>query len=752
MNEPKGMTNRPEATWPSVPVVASDVVVENRGPSANYWQVLKRKKRLLLAGTMGGSILGFCATLPALQVYQARTSMEIAGMNENFLNIKQSDPVSYAESRNDGTDLETQIAILKSNSLRERVSAKLGGVPQRTKPATLLEKLGLDQRRQAADPSLALSMAAASVRVTPTPWSRVIEVAVDSTSPAMAADFANTLVNEFIEQNIETRWQSSLRTEHWLTRQIEDMRIKLEQSESKLQEYARQAGLLSANDKSSVSEDRLRQVQQQLSSAQSELVAKQARNEMLGSNPEGTVPDVLNDEAIQGFEQKIADLRRQVAELTVTYTKESSQVRRLMAQIETMEQARDKAVKMIAQRIRNEYEEAQRKTGLIENEFQMLKAQVSSEGQRSVEYSLLKGEVESNRNMYEAMLRQLKQSSIASAMRASTVRVVDPAEKPDQPYKPNRERAAILGAIAGCFVCVGLVVLRQYTDRAIRDPGEVVAWTGIPELGLIPSYKAGRRAAYQPFKAAVMHGLPGSGRRRSSPAVELTSWQSSSSRIAESFRATLMSMLFARHNGDRPRTLVVTSAGPMEGKSTVAANLGVVLAQMGIRVLLIDADLRKPRLHTIFGIEAQMGLIGVLDRMRASEEETEDEICVRATELPGLSLLPAGGTTADSTSLLYGDRLAKLLRRLRDRYDMVLVDTPPMLEIPDARIIGRVADATILVVRAGVTTRTAVTAASQRLADDGIDLMGAIVNDWNPANSSTGYYGYSARYYASTAN
>jgi uncharacterized protein involved in exopolysaccharide biosynthesis len=200
---------------------------------------VKRKKGLLLAGTIGGSILGFCATLPALRVYQARTSVEIAGVNEDFLNIKQSDPVSYAESRSDGTDLGTQIRILTSDSLRARVAAKLGGTPPQAKSETLLEKLGLDRRRQADDPGEALSIATTSVRVTPSPDSRVIEVTVDSTIPSVAANFANTLVNEFIEQNIEARWQSSLRTGQWLTRQIEDMRVKLEQSESKLQEHAR---------------------------------------------------------------------------------------------------------------------------------------------------------------------------------------------------------------------------------------------------------------------------------------------------------------------------------------------------------------------------------------------------------------------------------------------------------------------------------------------------------------------------------
>jgi capsular exopolysaccharide synthesis family protein len=229
-------------------------------------------------------------------------------------------------------------------------------------------------------------------------------------------------------------------------------------------------------------------------------------------------------------------------------------------------------------------------------------------------------------------------------------------------------------------------------------------------------------------------------------------WQARSSRIAESFRATLMSMLFARQHDKQPRTFVITSPSPMEGKSTVVANLGVVLAQMGVRVLLIDADFRKPRLHTIFGLEPQRGLIDILKAMQAGAKETESETCIRATELSGLSVLPAGGSTSESTSLLYGDRLAKLIERLRDQYDTLLVDTPPMLEIPDARIIGRVVDTTILVVRAGATTRSAASAASQRLADDGIDLLGAIINDWNPSNSSTGYYGYHARYYTNSAS
>ena len=167
--------------------------------------MLKRKKGLLVAAIIGGSILGFCATLPALRVYQARTSVEIAGINENFLNIKESDPVNYAESRSDGTDLGTEIAILTSNSLRARVVAKFGGAPPQAKSETLMEKLGLDRRKQADDPGQALSLAAASVHVTPSPDSRVIEVTVDSTNPSIAANFANTLVNEFIEQNIEAR-------------------------------------------------------------------------------------------------------------------------------------------------------------------------------------------------------------------------------------------------------------------------------------------------------------------------------------------------------------------------------------------------------------------------------------------------------------------------------------------------------------------------------------------------------------------
>ena len=745
---PEAMQERSDRASPSLPVNSEFLLNTSSNPhedSRRYWQALKRKKLVLVGAAIGGAILGFVGTLPAVSVFQAHASVEVAGINGNFMNIKQSDPVNYADSEHDSTDLQTQVLVLRSDSLNARVQSKLRTTTSRASSETLLRKLGPNYVPLTADIGKALAMATKSLRAWPSPSSRVIQITVDCTDPSIAADYVNTLVNEFIEQNIEARWQSSLRTSQWLTRQIDDMRIKLEQSENKLQEYSSQAGLLFSNDKSSVAEDHLRQLQVQLSTVQADRIAKQTRLEMLSVSPADSVPDILEDDTIRAYREKIADLQRQMADLSPTYAPESTRIRRIQAQVESLQQANAEVRTMIGRRIRNEYTEALSREHMVEADFRAQTSQVSSEGERMIRYNILKGDVDSNRQIYDTMLQQLRQSAIASAMRASNIRVVDAATKPEHPYRPNRDQASLAGAIAALILCAAAIVLRQYTDRVIRDPGEVVAWTGVPELGLIPDYRIGHLSRYRASRTPLVQRSSRDGSDPSLSITDLKAVQRERSRVSECFRSTLTSMLFARQNGGRPRTVVITSASPREGKSTVTANLGIALAQVGIRVLLIDADLRRPCLYKLFDLKPAVGLADLLKATDA--EEVPVDAFIQSTGVEGLSIISAGTESPGSTNLLYCDRFATLVRRLRDRYEIVLVDTPPMLGIPDARLIARATDKTILVVRAGKTTRSAAAAAAQRLADDGIDLLGAIVNAWSPSDSPEGYYGYGARYY-----
>jgi capsular exopolysaccharide synthesis family protein len=278
-------------------------------------------------------------------------------------------------------------------------------------------------------------------------------------------------------------------------------------------------------------------------------------------------------------------------------------------------------------------------------------------------------------------------------------------------------------------------------DRTIQQPGDTSFYLNLPELGIIPSAKFGNG---RHANLAVLNDSENSGQM-----VELVTWRRKPSSIAESFRSTLISILFAAENGTKPKVLVLTSAGPAEGKSTVASNLAIAIAEVGQRVLLVDADLRRPRQHEIFNMDNENGLSNLLRYRIELNGDCSLGGLIRESAIPGLFVLTSGPGITTATNLLYGSYLPELLKYVRDQFDVVLIDTPPMLQIPDARVVGRMADKVIMVIRAGQTTRDAALAARQRFSEDGTEILGTILNDWDPKSSTNGYYSsYNRRYYA----
>ena len=720
-----------------------------RSRKARCFQTLRRNKLLLAGSALLGGLLGYAIVLPQVRIYQARTTIEVSGINESFLNIKQSDPIAAPGTGGDATDIQTQIAILKSDSLRDRVLAKIGTpAPAAREPVTFLTRLGLTRRNGTQASGEAVGMAAQSENIRPIPGTRVIEITIDSTRPGVAATFANTLVNEFIEQNIETRWQSSMRTGEWLSRQLDEMRVKIENSEGRLQQYAKSAGLVFTSDKSSLGEQQLRELQQARSTAETERIAKQSRFEMLQPGAAGAsvaAAENLTDDGLHGYQDKIADLQRMIAELSVIYTPEHAKTKSLQAQLDAVQKSYRAARLALAGKIGDQYREALRKERLLEASYLAQTGQVVSEQEKTTRYNLLKAEAESDRQLYDSLQQQLKQASVASAMKASNIRIVDAAAVPAAPYKPNTPRSVIVGALLGLFGAVGLALLRERSNQTIREVGEVADILGVPELGLIPNARlALSRADQKLLVKNAQLGLPPGGHAYAE--IDLVTWRSSRSIIADSFRSAVTSMLFASFSSKRCQRFVITSASAGEGKSTVVSNLGVAIAEMGDRVLLIDGDLRNPRLQRIFNLEPQPGLSTLLKEAPAGSETPKLDQCVRPTVVPNLFVLPAGQPTSFSSSLLSSARLRETLEKLSTQFDKILIDTPPMLAIPDARILAKHADAVVLVVRAGKTTRDAAVAAYERLLGDGTELVGAIMNDWDPAASAGGYYGYGYKY------
>ncbi len=364
-------------------------------------------------------------------------------------------------------------------------------------------------------------------------------------------------------------------------------------------------------------------------------------------------------------------------------------------------------------------------------------AKLGADGHTSgAAYSRLKGEVEANRKSYETMSQRVNDARIASTASWSNIRLVGPAQPPARPYKPNVPLNLAIGVVGGLVLAIGYVMLQEQTNSGLRVPGEAGTYLTLPELGAIP--KAASRFSTRRLLSSSNGTFD----------VERAVLEQRSSGLSESFRTTLASILSASRNSDHPHMFVVTSSRPMEGKTTVVSNLGIALAEISGKVLLIDGDMRRPRLHKVFGQANSWGLSDVLREKNAIEDLPLDAL-VRKTAVPHLSLLPSGACTDNISGLLYSGRMARLLPRFREEFDYVLVDAPPCLEFADARIMARYAERLLLVVRADHTDKQTAQAAVQRLLLDGIPVMGVILNRWDRArgdvNSYALYYGVNSQ-------
>jgi polysaccharide biosynthesis transport protein len=720
-------------------------------PLLDGWQSVRRWKGIIFLSCFAGAALGLLLTLPQTPVYQATATLEIQPLNPDFLEMRNVSPTS--ESPNDyypDYDIQTQIQIMQSRTLLQKVEDRVKrehhySVAHQDRLAQWKEALGWGNPVSATDEAMAYAQSHLRVRAKPN--TRLVQISCDSANPQLAADFINTLTSEYTDQSLASRWQTTQRTGEWLTRQMEDVRIKLEQSEDGLQAYARETGLMFTSEKDNLAEQQLRQLQEELGKATADRIAKQSKYELASKTPPDSIADVLDDPVLRDDQSKLTDLRRQAAELRYAFTEDYPKLKKLEAQIAALEMAFQKTREDIIQRINNDYQISLKRENLLAANYGNQGRLVREQADKVAHYNILKHEVDTGRQVYDNLLQRVKEANVASALRATNVRVVDAASAPDAPYKPSPGFQMSFGAAGGLCLGIWMAWLKSRIDRTLRDPGQTHLHLGVPLLGLIPSARLSRRKRTHEGrgKTALAAALQAPAR------VELASWQDNASLLAEAFRSTSTSLLFSNRPA-MPRLLVVTSAQPREGKTTTLCNLGITLAAPNRRVLLVDGDLRRPGLSRVFGASGKPGLSNLLSEEVAFAPSAIDSV-IEGTPIPGLFLLPSGPALQLSTTLLSSPKLNMLLDYLRATYDLVMIDTPPMLQIPDARIFGRLSDAVIMVVRAARTTRETAQSALQRLADDGVVATSAVLNDWNPKQSgryavSRDYHNYYSQYYS----
>lgn len=699
-------------------------------------QPLVRYRKTVALCALGGLIVGLLLVIPQKPIYEARALLQIEDYNENFLNMRDVMPTQRSQTE---PFLQTQIRLLESDSLLERVAGRLhlDEKAQEPKPGMFARTLralhlappprpGKDEFLKGLGRNLAVRTEGET---------RIVEINYASEDPQFAADFANAMASEFIAQTLERRINNSQQTGEYLSTQLRDVKAALERSEEALQSYARNAGLLFTGDRDSVAEAKLRQVQEALSKAQDDRAAAEAAYNRVAASPADALPQVQDDNTLRDYRGRLAELNRQLAELSATYTPNYYKVKQIKAQIAALESSLDDGRTSILRRIRNQYDAAANRERILSQLYEKQAGTVATQSGQSVRYNMLKREVDGNRQVYEALLQKVKEAGIASGIRSSNVQVVDPARAPQLPARPNVPLYGAIGLFSGAVVGLTYAFTRKRNDFVIQAPGDISMHLNFPELGAIPD------AAPRLGAAARIPRLLRRGQSldASTHPLELISWHDKHSVLAESFRAALASVLFSGPKGEWPRAIAITASGAGEGKTVVASNFAVALAETNQPVLLVDGDLRRPRLHDVFGLSNERGLSTLLRESTPAKSYTAEALG-QATEVPGLYVLTAGTNSAEAANLLYSPRAAEVFQRLRREFRAIIIDTPP-LAIADARGLARLADGVALVVRADRASPEMTMAALRRLAEDGTWVLGTILNSWDN-RKTPGYSAY----------
>jgi polysaccharide biosynthesis transport protein len=708
-------------------------------PSVNY-SALLRRHRAAVAIIIGGTLLlSVLYTLVSHKVYKSEVILEVTGINQDFMDAKQVDPNSNQITGDQY--IETQTKLLKSPPVVQKTAQILGPKVASAMAAnqgivgTVRGWVGAPATATTAEGEAVVLDMLDDAKIKVDGTSDLISLTVLGPEPQLTADTANTLTEQFIEQAQDARGFSAGNTNKFLESQLGDARKKLQDSENDLQEYARKTGIVIPNEsQESVAADKLRQIQNDLAKAETDEAETKSQVETSKNAPAESMPQVLDDPTLRDNRARLADLRRQRADLSVTLTPANYKIQQLDAAIADLEQQSARQRNNIIRRLGVQNSETARRKALLAQAYQAQLGVVSDQSSKEVRYNILKKEVDANRDIYQSMLQRVKQASIVAALKSSDVRVVSPATPSGSPYRPSLPLNLSLGLLFGIAFTGCYILLRERNDASLRAPGQSVKHLNVPELAVIPSARIGNSERI-PLTLRNLNGAGGAALESkngllsaSSAAVdkEMVQWCQDETMMADAYRSAITSILLSRVNGVSPRVILVTSPRPKAGKTTTVANLGISLAEIGRRVLLIDGDLRRPRLGKLFGLQFATGLSdALLDEGRGAI--TLDSV-IRPSTVPGLYVLPGGSEPANISKLLHSTHLDSLMDVARAEYDFVLIDSPPMMGMADARLLSRNADGVILISRAGETSPEQLGEARERLADDGTPVIGTILN------------------------
>ncbi|RPJ86578.1 MAG: polysaccharide biosynthesis tyrosine autokinase [Acidobacteria bacterium] len=564
------------------------------------------------------------------------------------------------------------------------------------------------------------------LEVAQVPNSRLVEIRWVSPDPTLAAAVSDTLAEEFIEQNLQTKFEANTRATEFLKKQLQDMKGKVEKSEQELVKYARENNIVNIGpDRGSMVLQTLEDLNRQMTTVEGELIGKTADYQAVRDATPESFPQSLRTPSISLLEERLFGLQQNLASLSAQFGSEWPAVIQVRQQIQEVEKQLLREKKETINRVQSEYRVAVNRRQMLLGALNRQKAEANQLNQDSIQYNILQREVDTNRQLYEGLLQRLKETGISAGMRASNIHVVDHAEVPEAPYSPQRAADLALGLGVGLFLAIGLAFLMEYLDNTLKTPEDMEQSLGLPSLGVIPAM-----ADLPAGSSRLLASRNESGDSKTDLPAAISPARF---RVWEAYRSLRTSILLS-HSGKPPKVIMVTSSVPGEGKTTTVANTGIVLAQTGARTLLIDLDMRKPALASTFGYNGNQGISAYL----SGNGDLSSQI--RQTSYPNLFLLPAGFRPPNPAELIGSERMESALRLLGDYFKYILIDTPPILSVTDGLLLCPHVDGVVMVIKGGSTPKEAARKAGNHLTSVGARILGALINNVDMNAPEYSYY------------
>src|SRR5580658_3238174 len=582
-----------------------------------YVRVLVKRKWTVLACLFTIFSLVAIASLKMTPVYEANGSIEINKPDSGLVNFSNSP--TFNVDYYDPTELETEVKILQSDLLALQVIKDLG-LDRRPqfggKTSTLPSSLDLAPDPLQADPvrtSALISGFRSNLKVTLAPNTHIVEVHFRSPDKDLAADVVNSLMETYRDNNFKSRFDSTMQASDWLKKQLVDLEMKVETSQEKLVRYQKEHEILGIDEKQNITTQKLDELNKALTTAESERMDKESVYRLVQSGDADTIASAASvlDAAgtgtqasglLESLRGKEADVKIQAAELSTQFGPSYPKVAQLNTQLKEIDAQILKESKKLADKIRGQYMAAVQRETMLHHALEKQKQEANKLNESAIEYSILKRDLESYRTLYEGLMQKMKEATVSAGLKSNNFRIVDVARVPTYPIEPNVPRNLAFAFMLGLTSGVGLAFLLEGLDNTVRTTEQAQMISGLPPLGMIPM---GSRTARDGANAKRLVTAT------SNEAVELVTQVRPQSQMAESYRALRTSLLLS-NLGAPPKVIMVTSARPQEGKTTTSINTAIVLAQKGVRVLLIDADLRRPSIHKTLGMGPRSGLSNVL--------------------------------------------------------------------------------------------------------------------------------------------